>query len=150
VVQEELLGVCRRLDAVSALTDKHVMDILSGLLICGNIRFRKKYEHLKQGAEFNFLPLKGVSAYSSPLDKIEAILDNAATTYSSYYCLANRWLKVTKQNIASIVAAANACWNCGEEGHDVGKCTKPKDQAQITKSNDIGQGSIYFKYVLST
>jgi hypothetical protein len=86
------------------------------------------------------LPLKGVSVYSSPLDKIEAILDNAATTYSSY-CLANRWLKVTKQNIAGIVAAANACWNCGEEGHDVGKCTKPKDQARITKSKEAFEKS---------
>jgi hypothetical protein len=67
VVQEELLGVCRRLDAVNALTDEHVMDILTGLSICGNICFRKKYEHLKQGAEFNLLPLEGVSVYSSPI-----------------------------------------------------------------------------------
>eukprot|EP00956_Cyclotella_meneghiniana_P028265 scaffold65213_cov39-Cyclotella_meneghiniana.AAC.4 len=135
VVQEELLGVCRRLDAVGALTDEHVMDILTGLSICGNSRFRKKYEHLKQGAEFNLLPLEGVTMYSSPLDKIEAILDNAATTYSSF-CLANQWLKVIKQNIAGVVATVNACWNCGEEGHGVGKCTKPKDQARITKNKE--------------
>eukprot|EP00956_Cyclotella_meneghiniana_P009509 scaffold13164_cov56-Cyclotella_meneghiniana.AAC.1 len=134
VVQEELLGVCRRLDAVGALTEEHVMDILTGLSICGNIRFRKKYEHLKQGAEFNLFPLEGVSMYSSPLDKVEG-LDNAATTYSSF-CLANQWLKVTKQNLAGVVATVNACWNCGEEGHGVGKCPKPKDQARITKNKE--------------
>jgi hypothetical protein len=140
VVQEELLGVCRRLDAVGALTDEHVMDILTGLGICGNIRFRKKYEHLKQGAEFNLLPLEGVTTYSSPLEKIEAILDNAAMTYSSY-CLANQWLRVTKQNIAGIVATVNACWNCGEDGHGVGKCPKPKDQARITKNKEAFEKS---------
>jgi hypothetical protein len=55
--------------------------------------------------------------------------------------LANKWLTTSKQNIAGIVAAVNACWNCGEEGHGVGKCTKPKDQARITKNKEAFQKS---------
>ena len=39
VVLEELLGVCRHLDAVGALLDEHVIDILTSLTICGNFCF---------------------------------------------------------------------------------------------------------------
>jgi hypothetical protein len=96
VVQEEVLGICSRLHSVGALMDEHVMDVLTGLAICGNAWFRDKYKHLKQGAEFNLLPLEGVTMYLPAIDRIEAILDNAATTYSSF-CSANKWLTTTKQ-----------------------------------------------------
>jgi hypothetical protein len=80
-----------------------MMDVLTGLAICGNSCFRDKYKHLKQGAEFSLLPLGSVTMYSSAMDRIEAILDkSAATTYSSF-CLANKWLTTSKQNIAGIV-----------------------------------------------
>ena len=35
-ISEELLGVCKQLDAVYGLQDEHVADILTGLLIYGN------------------------------------------------------------------------------------------------------------------
>ena len=53
--------------------------------------------------------------------------------------MANKWLTTTKQNVAG--AAVNACWNCGEDGHGVGKCPKPKDQAQITKNKEAFEKS---------
>lgn len=46
VLLEELLGVCRHLDAIGTLLDKHVIDILTGLTICGNFCFRNMFCHL--------------------------------------------------------------------------------------------------------
>lgn len=41
VVQEQVTGVCKRLDSIGALRPEHVMDILSGLAICTNTKFRE-------------------------------------------------------------------------------------------------------------
>ena len=38
-VFEDLLVVCRYLDAIGALLDEHVVDILTGLTMCGNFCF---------------------------------------------------------------------------------------------------------------
>jgi hypothetical protein len=48
VVQEEIVGVCKRLASVGALLEEHVIDILQGLTIGGNVRFKDTFKHLKQ------------------------------------------------------------------------------------------------------
>ena len=102
VISEELLGVCRQLDAINALHEENVMDILTGLTIIGNFCFHDMFRHLKQGAEFDLLPLPLVTIESSLIEKIEAILDKAIKPYNKL-CVACLWLKVTKQNIAAFV-----------------------------------------------
>ena len=61
MVLEELLGVCRHLDAIGAPLDEHVMDILTVLTICCNFYFRDLVCHLKQGVEFDVLHLSSVT-----------------------------------------------------------------------------------------
>ena len=52
---EEILSVTKRLEAGGALRDEHVMDVLSGLSVCGNEKFRSIFKHLKTNAELDNL-----------------------------------------------------------------------------------------------
>ena len=44
IIQEEVVGVCKRLDSVHALTDDHVLEVLTGLSICTNKWFQSMFE----------------------------------------------------------------------------------------------------------
>lgn len=139
IIQEEVVGVCKRLDSVHALTDDHVLDVLTGLTIAGNQRFKDTFKFLKQSADLNRLDmLETVSIDSTPIEKIEAIMDKAVTDYDMM-CIANTWLPHSRKggtaaHLNTITEVVNACWNCGEVGHGVGKCPHPKDQAKIAKN----------------
>ena len=106
---------------------------MTGPTICGNFHFRDMFGHLKQGAEFDVLPLPLVTIQSSPMEKIEAILDKAVNSYDKLY-VAGMLLRATKQNIAGLASTIIICWNSGENRHGFGGCTKPKDQAWIVKN----------------
>ena len=142
VASEEVLGVCKRLNSVRALQEDHVLDILMGLSVCSNSRFRATFEHLKQSAELdNLTVLKSIDPLSSPMDKIEAILEKAVDMYDNL-SMAQLWIKPSKHGgnaLQSIIQAVNKCWNCGETGHGVGQCKKPKDQARIEKNRKAFQ-----------
>ena len=76
VVSNELLGVCRSLDVEDALTDEHIIDILTGLAIVDNLRFKKMFEKLLNCADLgtvNILP--SINQDDKPLVQIEGILD---------------------------------------------------------------------------
>ena len=143
VVQEELVGVCKRLDSVQALQDDHVFDVLTGLTICGNARFKEMFQFLKQSADLGHLNvLETITPTSTPMEKIEAILDKAVETYDML-CIAGTYLPNTPKGgrLNSIVKAVSECWNCGEKGHGVGKCPHPKDQAKIAKNKKAWEES---------
>ena len=70
---------------------------------------------------------------SSPIEHIKAILNKANNSYDKLY-VAGMLLRATKQNIAGLASTIIICWNCGENRHGFGGCTKPKDQAWIVKN----------------
>ena len=155
VVQEEVTGVCKRLDSIGALRSEHVMDVLQGLGICSNTKFRDMFKHLKQTAELNNLTvlLPSVPPDAGPMEQIEAVLEKAVDHYD-LLCTAGLWNKTSRGGSAlqSIVDAVNICWNCGEKGHTARQCKKPKDPETFNKnrkawlnnknsgSNNNGQG----------
>eukprot|EP00956_Cyclotella_meneghiniana_P017859 scaffold29406_cov63-Cyclotella_meneghiniana.AAC.2 len=52
-------------------------------------------------------------------------------------CIANLWIKVKDRTSAlNTIVVKRTCWNCGEEGHTVGECTKPRDEAAISRNRD--------------
>ena len=79
-----------------------------------------------------------VNANSPPLERIEAILEKAVNTYDMLctvgICLPN--MSKGGRAINSLVQQNNTCWNCGETGHSVDKCQKPKDQGKIAKNHN--------------
>ena len=137
VVQEEVTGVCKRLDSIGALRSEHVMDILTGLGICSNTKFRDMFKHLKQTAELNHLALllPTLSEDATPMEQIDAVLEKAVDQYD-LLCTAGLWNKVTKGGNAlkSIVDMVNVCWNCGQKGHPATRCPKPKDPVTYNKN----------------
>jgi hypothetical protein len=64
---EEVLGVCKRLDAAQGLLEEHVIDILTGLANCSNPRFREMLKHLKQCADLGNLDFLGTISESDPI-----------------------------------------------------------------------------------
>ena len=82
VASNELLGVCKSLDVAGALTDEHVIDVLTGLSIVNNLRFKKMFEQLLNCADLgtiNILPT--IKQYDKPLEQIKGILDQATRKY---------------------------------------------------------------------
>ena len=82
--------------------------------------------------------MEGVTADSTPLEKVEAVLDKAVEMYDML-CLAGVWLPNSEKGgtggrLNTLVEMINVCWNCGETGHGVAKCPHPKDQARIAKN----------------
>ena len=138
VVQEEVTGVCKRLDSIGALRSEHVMDILTGLGICSNTKFRDMFKHLKQTAELNHLALllPTLSDDATPMEQIDAVLDKAVDQYD-LLCTAGLWNKATRGGgnaLKSIVDMVNICWNCGQKGHPAFKCRKPRDPVTYNKN----------------
>ena len=136
VVQEQITGVCKRLDTIGALRPEHVMDVLQGLSICSNVKFRDIFKHLKQTAELNNLSilLPTIPIDASPMEQIEGVLEKAVDQYD-LQCTAGLWNKVSRGGSAlkSIVEAVAVCWNCGEKGHTARECKKAKDPVAYNK-----------------
>lgn len=136
VASEEILAVCKRLDAVHALQEEHVTDILTGLSICTNKRFRDMFNHLKQNAELDNLHILGtVPANATIIEQIEAILEKALDMYDKL-SIAQIWNGTTKggPRVSALVPTKHTCWNCGAEDHQAPKCPKPRNQRLYTKN----------------
>ena len=128
MVSEEILGVCKRLHAAKALTYDHVIDILMGLSICTNKRFRDLFDHLKKSADLDNLHILGtIPLNATPMEQIEAILEKAVDVYDKL-CTAQIWNRTTRGGpsaLNSIVQVDIDCWNCSGKGHQAKDC--PKD-----------------------
>ena len=75
VVSEEIFGVCKHLDAVKALQEEHVMDVLSGLSMCTKKQFQSMFEKSTHpGHHFSD---------ATSMEQIKAILDKAVDTYDN-------------------------------------------------------------------
>lgn len=146
-VSEEVLAICRRLASTrpSALTYEHVHGITQGLSICNNERFRTIFSTLAVHQELNNPMLPGIKKDSTPLEMIEAVFENGIDVYDAQ-CVADLWNPARKggggrhHSNAGIGGGPGydvskfECWNCGEKGHTVAKCPKPKNQELTTKN----------------
>jgi hypothetical protein len=132
-----ILGVCKRLDAVSALQEDHLIDVLSGLTICTNKRFRTTMEHLKNNSDLgNLTILSKIEADSTPMEQIGAILDNAVDMYDNL-CKAQIWNRTTNGRpsaLNNIVQMVDDCWNCNGKGHRATNYPKPRNKALFEKN----------------
>jgi hypothetical protein len=84
-VVDKITGVCKRLDAIKALTDENVLDILSGLCVCTNKRFRDTFTLLRTNAELNVLhnALETVPYNAPAMVQIECVLEKATDMYDT-------------------------------------------------------------------
>ena len=92
IVQKQVIGVCKRHDSVRGLHSEHVMDVLTGLVICSNTKSRDMIKHLKQTAELNHLSLFLPTIPSDALliKQIEGILVKANDQYDLLF-MAGLW-----------------------------------------------------------
>jgi hypothetical protein len=137
VVSEEILGVCKRLDAVDALLDDHVFDVLAGLSICANKKFRDTFALLSQNAELDNLAVLGtIPLNATPMEQIEAILEKAVDMYDKL-STAQVWNRTSKGGpsaMSGTIVEDVDCWNCNGKGHQSKECTKPRNKALWEKN----------------
>ena len=82
VAEEEVIGICKHLQSVDALTDEHVLDVLlvlTGLAVCGNARFKNMFapfEEQRRAIGHLKISVSTISPDASPLHKIEAMYDS--------------------------------------------------------------------------
>ena len=137
---EELLGVLKRLHSVGGVTDEHVYDILQGLSICNNSRFKEMFSLLARNVDLgNVCILPTITKNDSPMEQIEKILAKAEEVYDCL-CLAGQWNPAKKGGGGAHAHAAGTaledlkCFNCEKKGCNVKKCPHPKDQAKIDRN----------------
>eukprot|EP00956_Cyclotella_meneghiniana_P013100 scaffold18785_cov21-Cyclotella_meneghiniana.AAC.1 len=133
VIEEELQCVAKRLAAEGSLTQDHVIDVLTGLCICSNAKFKGIFTHLLSNAELGCLDivLPNLPHNPTPLEMLDTVLQKACDMYDTL-SIAGLWIKISNRTSAlNTIVVKRKCWNCGEEGHSVSDCSKPKDEATI-------------------
>jgi hypothetical protein len=132
----EVLGICKRLEAANALLDDHLYDVLCGLSICTNARFRDTFRFLRQSEDASGrIQLPGIPQDATVMETIEAVLLKAEDLYDKL-CTAGLWNKTKGGGAAlnALVSLAHACWNCGANDHRVGDCPKERNNDTIAKN----------------
>ena len=91
VASTELLGVCKRLASVNALTSENVHDVLTGLSICNNTRFKEMFSQLARSKDLGNVDILPTIRKSDPPEiQIDKILEKAVSTYSMF-CKVSKW-----------------------------------------------------------
>ena len=91
VASNELLGVCNRLAAVDALTSEHVHDVVTGLSICNNTRFKEMFSQLARSSDLgNIDILATIRPNDPPETQIDEILKKAVSMYDML-CKTHKW-----------------------------------------------------------
>ena len=140
MASEELLGVLKRRNSIGCITDEHVYDILQGLSICNNSRFKEMFALIARNIDRgNVCILPTITEYDPPMDQIEKILTKAEDVYDCL-CLSGQWNLAKKgggadqANTVGVALEDTKCFNCEKKGCNVKKCPHPKDQAKIDRS----------------
>jgi hypothetical protein len=89
IASKELLGVCKRLDAVSALTEEHFHDILTGLNIYNSNRFKSMFKLMADQADIGKQVFPTITAESTIMEAVKAALEKATDTYN-FLCRTNK------------------------------------------------------------
>lgn len=131
-----LSSLCKKLNAIGALHEDAIDDILTGFTICSYKPFGELFNTLLQNSKLdNLTVLEGITPSSTVLDIIEAILKKARLQYNKH-CLGKLWLVHGKGGGSGKGGYyANPCFNC-DEAHSLHDCTKPKDDARIAKNRN--------------
>eukprot|EP00956_Cyclotella_meneghiniana_P026982 scaffold59653_cov23-Cyclotella_meneghiniana.AAC.1 len=120
---------------VARYTGENVMVVEEEL---NNAKFKGIFIHLLSNAELDCLALvlPTIPHNPTPLETLEAVLQKAYDMYDTLN-IAGSWIKINNRTTAlnTIVVKRN-CWNCGDEGHGVSDCPKPRDEATITKNRN--------------
>ena len=75
LASSEALGVCKRLDGVNSVQDEHVHDVLTGLAICNNSRFKGVFKLLAENADLgNIAILPSIDASATVMEAIEQVV----------------------------------------------------------------------------
>jgi hypothetical protein len=114
------------LDAIHALQEEHMTDILTGLSIFTDKRFRDVLGTIPQNATI--------------LEQIEAILDKALDIYDKL-SIAQIWNGTTKGgpcvNLSTTAPSGDLkrfCWNCGGDDHQARTCLNPRNKKLYKKN----------------
>ena len=140
VASAELLGVSKRLASVNALTSENVHDVLTGLSICNNTRFKEMFSQLARSKDLGNVDILPTIRKSDPPEmQIDKILEKAVSVYSMF-CKVSKWNMAKKgggggghkayKASADPAYKDGVCWNCGEEGCRPKTCKKPQDKAR--------------------
>ena len=82
VASNELLGVCKRLAFVDALTPVHVHDLLMEFFICKNTKFEDIFSQFARSKDLgNIDSLLTIRKSEPPKIQIDKILEKAVNTY---------------------------------------------------------------------
>ena len=68
------------MDTVEALTEEHVHDLLTGLSIVNNNRFKSMYKLMAKQSDLGNQLLPSITNECTPLDKIKAVLAKGTAT----------------------------------------------------------------------
>ena len=91
VASKELLGVCKMLAAVGALTSEQVHGVLTGLSICNNTRFKDMFSQLARSSDLgNIDILPTIHCSGPPGIQLDKILEKAVNMYI-IFCKSNKW-----------------------------------------------------------
>ena len=132
LASEEILGVCRRLNSINAITSEHIHDVLVGLSIAQNSRFRKMFECMAQSADLDTTILPNIPYDATPLDIIELRWEKTVDMHD-FLGTTGQW-NVAKKGGCLYVANSNSnndhykCWNCEKLDYNLRKCKEAKDQ----------------------
>jgi hypothetical protein len=90
-----LIALEIRLDALKALTEEHVHDILTNLSIFNNNTFKSMYKLMAEQADLGNKILPTITAESTSMDAIETVLDKVTGIYG-FRCHAKK-CNITKK-----------------------------------------------------
>jgi hypothetical protein len=105
-------------------TEEHVHDILTGLSIVNNNKFKSMYKVMAEQSDLGNQLLPSITDECTPVDKIEAVLAKGTDMYNFLYH-AKKWNMVKKGGgwtfnySGGDVPAEQDCLNCGKCGCEV-------------------------------
>mmetsp|Transcript_7314 Transcript_7314/g.15019 ORF Transcript_7314/g.15019 Transcript_7314/m.15019 type:complete len:368 (+) Transcript_7314:1137-2240(+) len=132
ITKKEMLAVCRQLFSTGE-PQQTTIDILKGLKRCSMKSFQDLFDSNLQDATKTLLELTSTRpwGHDNVYNEVAMFMMKAVEYYHNLHT-ANQW-NIPKGHKFS-VAAANTCWNCGDEGHGAQECPKPFNKALFEKN----------------
>lgn len=128
-----LLGAYKRLRALDKVPDDLPKKLIKIFQTSSNAKFNELFSHLETRAEIDE-KLSGKANWPS----VDSLLKLAESSYLEMTST-EQWSGVKKRNNRSTFVATpptapdKTCWNCGQKGHTLQACPKPKNSEVIDK-----------------
>ena len=125
---------------MNALTSENEHDVLTGLSICNNTRFKEIFRQLARSKDLGNVDILPTIRKSDPPEiQIDKILEKVVSIYSMF-CKVSKWNMTKKggggggrkayKTGAEPSYEDGVCWNYCEKGCRPKVCKKPEDKAQ--------------------